>query len=292
MGLGNLLKRLLGRGHDLRELARRLGMVPEDLPAISPAYTAFRIHKLSGGTRHILAPEASFKEHQRRILHRLLGRLKAHDAAHGFERGRSIATHARHHVGKALVVRLDLKDFFSVHDREARPALLPPHRLESEGRGLPHALVHVGGGAPPGRPDQPSPGQPRQPPPRRASHRVRVVAGRHLHSLRRRPDLLLCRRDRALRPRSGRHRHPDRPRRRLRRAPAQEAPRHAAPRSSDRHRSRRERSRGASAQHAPLAARRGAPRAHRRARLPHRATARRLARTPAHGPRAGQAGVS
>jgi hypothetical protein len=112
VGLGKLLKRLLGRGHDLRELARRLGMVPEDLPAISPAYTAFRIHKLSGGTRHILAPEASFKEHQRRILHRLLGRLKAHDAAHGFERGRSIATHARHHVGKALVVRLDLKDFF------------------------------------------------------------------------------------------------------------------------------------------------------------------------------------
>ncbi len=112
MGLGNALKRLFSRGHDTRELARRLGMVPEDLAAITPAYEAFEIHKLSGGMRRILAPEASFKEHQRRLLRRILGRLKAHDAAHGFERGRSIATHARHHVGKDLVVRLDLKDFF------------------------------------------------------------------------------------------------------------------------------------------------------------------------------------
>ena len=112
MGLGDLLKRLFNPGHDPRELARRLGMMAEDLAAITPAYEAFEIHKLSGGTRRILAPEASFKEFQRRLLHRILGRLKAHDAAHGFERGRSIATHASHHVGKALVVRIDLVDFF------------------------------------------------------------------------------------------------------------------------------------------------------------------------------------
>lgn len=112
MGLGDALKRIFSSGHGVRELARRLGMVQEDLAPIMPAYEAFEIHKLSGGMRRILAPEASFKEFQRRVLRRLLGRLKAHDAAHGFERGRSIATHARHHVGKALVVRLDLQDFF------------------------------------------------------------------------------------------------------------------------------------------------------------------------------------
>ena len=112
MGLLDALKGLFSRGHDPRELARRLGMMVEDLSAVTPAYEAFEIHKLSGGTRHILAPEASFKELQRRVLRRILGRLRAHDAAHGFERGRSIVTHARNHVGKALVVRLDLKDFF------------------------------------------------------------------------------------------------------------------------------------------------------------------------------------
>lgn len=112
MGFLDALKALFGGGHDVRELARRLGMVPEDLPSITPAYEAFEIHKLSGGTRRILAPEASFKDLQRRVLRRILGGLSAHDAAHGFERGRSIVTHARHHVGKALVVRLDLRDFF------------------------------------------------------------------------------------------------------------------------------------------------------------------------------------
>src|SRR5262249_34840877 len=38
--------------------------------------------------------------------------LNAHDAAHAFERGRSILTHARPHVGRAVVVTLDLVDFF------------------------------------------------------------------------------------------------------------------------------------------------------------------------------------
>ena len=87
-------------------------MVPQDLEAVTPAYEAFQVHKLSGGTRHILAPEATFKEVQRRVLHRVLRGLRAHDAAHGFERGRSIVTHARQHVGQDLVVRLDLVDFF------------------------------------------------------------------------------------------------------------------------------------------------------------------------------------
>jgi alpha,alpha-trehalase len=50
---------------------------------------------------------------QRRILRRVLGKLNAHPAATGFERGMSIVTHAQHHVGTAVVVRMDLKDFFS-----------------------------------------------------------------------------------------------------------------------------------------------------------------------------------
>ena len=122
-------------------------MVPEDLPAITPAYDGLRIHKLSGGMRRILAPEASFKEHQRRILHRLLGRLKAHDAAHGFERGRSIATHARHHVGKALVVRLDLKDFFPSTTEKRVQRYFRLIGWNRKAAALPHALVHVGGRA-------------------------------------------------------------------------------------------------------------------------------------------------
>ena len=108
-----LLDRLFpGRGHGVEELARRLDMPAGELHGFQPAYREFTIPKRSGGTRRILAPDAALKALQRRILRRLLGRLKAHPAAHGFERGRSIVTNARPHVGQAVVVRLDLKDFF------------------------------------------------------------------------------------------------------------------------------------------------------------------------------------
>jgi hypothetical protein len=41
-----------------------------------------------------------------------LARLRAHPAATGFERGKSIVTNARAHQGRAVVLRFDLVDFF------------------------------------------------------------------------------------------------------------------------------------------------------------------------------------
>ena len=49
---------------------------------------------------------------QRRILRELLDRVPPHPAAHGFRRGCSVLTHAAPHAGRALVLRLDLEDFF------------------------------------------------------------------------------------------------------------------------------------------------------------------------------------
>ena len=114
MGLGGLFRRLLGpgEGHDLAELARRLDLTETDLKAIQPTYREFDVPKGSGGRRRIAAPEPPLKALQRRILRRLLARLKAHPAAHGFEHGRSVVTNALPHVGKAVVVRMDLKTFF------------------------------------------------------------------------------------------------------------------------------------------------------------------------------------
>lgn len=113
MGLWAFFRRLFhGRGHGLDELARRLGMTEAELLAVRPEYREFTIPKRSGGTRRILAPADDLKALQRRILRRLLARLRAHPAATGFERGQSIVTNARPHVGQAVVVRLDLKDFF------------------------------------------------------------------------------------------------------------------------------------------------------------------------------------
>jgi hypothetical protein len=118
MGLFDFFKKLfgagttkeLGRGVD--ELARRLATTPDQLTAVKPVYREFRIRKRSGGTREILAPDSGLKALQRRILTRLLARLSCHPAAMGFERGHSIVTNAACHTGQAVVVRMDLENFF------------------------------------------------------------------------------------------------------------------------------------------------------------------------------------
>jgi hypothetical protein len=103
---------LWGRGRDVDELARRLGVEVAELRKFEPRYREFTIPKRSGGTRRILAPDDATKKLQRRLLRRVLGRLRAHPAAMGFERDKSIVTNARAHQGKDAVVCFDLVDFF------------------------------------------------------------------------------------------------------------------------------------------------------------------------------------
>lgn len=77
-----------------------------------PHYVTFSIPKRSGGVRLITAPKKRMKAVQRRLLTELVGRLPVADAAHGFRAGRSVKTNAEPHVGRAIVLHLDLEDFF------------------------------------------------------------------------------------------------------------------------------------------------------------------------------------
>jgi len=158
VGLKGLFGKVIGggdKGRDVGELARRLGVEAEALRAVRPVYAEFRIPKRAGGSRTIAAPEAPLKALQRRILKRLLARLASHPAAKGFERGQCIVTNARPHVGKAVVVRLDMKDFFaSTRDRRVRDYFrgLGWNREASEL--LTHLCTHRGG-LPQGAPTSP-----------------------------------------------------------------------------------------------------------------------------------------
>jgi retron-type reverse transcriptase len=96
----------------LNELSRRLGLPESQLRTLPVSYSAFQMAKRTGGTRTILAPAPVLKDAQRRILHRLLRGLRSHPCATGFERGHSIVTNARPHIGREVVVKLDLRDFF------------------------------------------------------------------------------------------------------------------------------------------------------------------------------------
>jgi len=65
-----------------------------------------------GPDRLIEIPKRRLRAMQRRVLAEILNRIAAHDAAHGFVRGRSPVTHARLHAGRDWVLRVDLEQFF------------------------------------------------------------------------------------------------------------------------------------------------------------------------------------
>lgn len=101
----------------LRELLairsdKQLGFFLAASDANNGPYTTFTIPKRDGTARSICAPKVQLKWVQRRIHEKILANIPAHAAAHGFIDGRSIVTNAAPHVGAAVVVKFDLKDFF------------------------------------------------------------------------------------------------------------------------------------------------------------------------------------
>jgi RNA-directed DNA polymerase len=82
-----------------------------NVPALNH-YTYRWLQKRSGDFRLLEIPKADLRRVQRDILVRLLEHVPAHPAAHGFVRGRSSATHAAQHLDQAVVMRIDLQDFF------------------------------------------------------------------------------------------------------------------------------------------------------------------------------------
>jgi len=75
-------------------------------------YVTFSVPKRSGGVRWVHAPKRRLKTLQRRLLLLLVSKLPVSAHAHGFVAGRSVRTGAAPHVGRRVVLRLDLKDFF------------------------------------------------------------------------------------------------------------------------------------------------------------------------------------
>lgn len=75
-------------------------------------YHRFALAKKTGGVRVISAPMPRLKKAQYWILQHILQVQPVHSAAHGFVAGRSIVSNAQPHAAKAVVVNLDLKDFF------------------------------------------------------------------------------------------------------------------------------------------------------------------------------------
>ncbi len=89
---------------------------------------------------------------------------------------------------------MDLVDFFGSTSRASRPAAVPGARLGCGDGGAPDPPHDGWWRLPAGRTDQPATGEPRQRPARRTAGAAGGGARRHVHPLRRRPDVLVRRR--------------------------------------------------------------------------------------------------
>lgn len=108
------------------ELAHWLGLPPHKIgwlvhrfndlqvPAVHQAahYVYRWVPKRTGGERLIEAPKPLLKAVQEKILADILDKVPPHSAAHGFREGRSIVTNAKPHVGRRVVVKVDLSNFY------------------------------------------------------------------------------------------------------------------------------------------------------------------------------------
>jgi hypothetical protein len=86
-------------------------------------YHYLPLRKRDGQMRLIEAPKPRLKGIQRQILTGILDSIPLHAAAHGFCHERSIRTFAAPHVGKQVVLRLDLREFFTSISRARIQAL-------------------------------------------------------------------------------------------------------------------------------------------------------------------------
>lgn len=97
----------------LRHVVSRLGLSLAQLRSLGRDKNRYRVHRVpkrNGGTRVIRQPSPRLADAQRRILG--LFRFPIHTAVHGYVVGRSTGTNARVHAGAAVVLSLDIRNFF------------------------------------------------------------------------------------------------------------------------------------------------------------------------------------
>lgn len=99
-------------------LARRLGLEPDALRLFTPVYQKHAIDKRGPyrsdvrQKRMLHIPSGDTMALQRKILVRILHDLKVHGAVAGFEKGMSPARNASAHTRQAVILKMDLVDFF------------------------------------------------------------------------------------------------------------------------------------------------------------------------------------
>lgn len=115
-----LVQRGLPELMTLSDIASAMNLTTEDLVWLcyergtteTDHYTRFEIPKRSGGSRLISSPKPKMRTAQSWINLNILEKLTPSKYCYAFRPKISIVDNARQHVGKGVIVKLDVKDFF------------------------------------------------------------------------------------------------------------------------------------------------------------------------------------
>jgi hypothetical protein len=152
---GHWLRVRRGKGLGIPELARRLGMTVEELDVVDVTYHTRWIEKRGGGSRRLDVPGPELKRVQKRILRMLIAKLNTHSAVTGFEPGCSIVDNATPHVSQAVVINIDVRDFFTETHAGRLQAYFQRVGWNREAAVLLTRLTTHDGGLPQGAPTSP-----------------------------------------------------------------------------------------------------------------------------------------
>ena len=144
-----------GKGLPVGELAARTGLTEHALRAHEPRYRTAEIPKPRGGVRVLTIPDDATLRLQRTLLRKILDKLNADPAACGFERGLSVVDHAAPHVGRAVVVTCDVREFFPSLSAARVDAFFRRVGWDADAAALLTKLTTHEGGLPQGAPTSP-----------------------------------------------------------------------------------------------------------------------------------------
>lgn len=118
-------------------------------------YRPATVTKPDGRQRRILAPSTELKALQKALLKNYLGRLAIHPAATAFHPKASIVANARKHINQAVVVTVDLTDFFESTTAERVRAFFVKEGWQGAALETLMRLCVYRGGLPQGAPTSP-----------------------------------------------------------------------------------------------------------------------------------------
>jgi len=146
---------------ELSSLERDLGIPAKTLYAvsnhISRHYRTVEIPKKDGGVRTLSVPDEILGHIQRRIAHVLLAHMPVSQAACAYRFGGSTLRNARPHVGKPLVLKLDILRFFdSIRYSDVKDTAFPGEIYSEPIRILLAMLCYYRDALPQGAPSSPA----------------------------------------------------------------------------------------------------------------------------------------